>query len=92
MRAAIYDRLSANIPAGQIHPAWLMAVRAFLYPIEFLRWSLGSMVGYDWRCDLWRVGGVKFTGAALHALAEAKGERFMVTRQGDTVTLVRLDK
>ena len=90
MRNAIWEWARRGWPEGCILPWWLLAVRATLYPLEFLAWRLSRMHGWQWESDTYRLCGVNYTGAALRALANADGEVYRITRRGDVVTLERV--
>lgn len=52
---------------------------------------MGKTRGYQYESDTWDIEGIKYTGAALRALAESQGEIYKITRTGDCITLERVD-
>lgn len=91
MRNKIWKYAIKNYPEGVILTRWLMVVRAILFPLDTFCWRYGSRHGYNPRYDEWRINGIRYTGAALRALAEAQGEIYRITRTGECVTLERVD-
>ncbi len=91
MRDQFWKLVTAKHPEGMILPRWLIVVRAILYPLDTFYWRYGSKHGYNPQYDEWRIHGVRYTGAALRALAEAQGETYRITRAGERVTLERVD-
>jgi hypothetical protein len=90
MREAIWNWTRAGLPAGSILPWWALAVRAVLYPLDFLFWRMSKARGYCWETDTWNIWGVTYSSEALHMLAKAQGETYRVTRTGEVVTLERV--
>jgi hypothetical protein len=90
MRQAFWRFVRRRIPAGQILPWWALGIRAVLFPIDTFYWRLSSNIGYQVESDTWLIHGVRYSGASLHALADAQGEIFRISREGDTVTVERL--
>jgi hypothetical protein len=90
MRDAIWRWARRGLPEGCILPWWLLAIRAALYPLEFLRWRLARSHGWQFESDTYRLYGVTYSGAALRALADADGEVYRITRRGEVVTLERV--
>ena len=91
MRDKLWKLATAKHPECMILPRWLLVIRAILYPMEFFYWQMGKTRGCQWESDTWNIYGVRYTGAALRALAEAQGETYRITRKGECVTLERLD-
>lgn len=91
MRNQLWKLATAKHPEGMILPRWLLVIHAILYPLDFVCWQMGKTSGYQWESDTWKIYGVRYTGAALRALAEAQGEAYRITRTGECVTLERLD-
>lgn len=91
MRNQLWKWATANHPEGMILTRWLMVVRAILYPLDTFYWHCCSRNGYNPQYDEWRIHGVRYTDAALRALAKAQGETYRVTRTGECVTLERVD-
>lgn len=90
MRAAIWKRARRGVPLGQLLPVWLLAVRALLYPIEFLQWRITRWHGWQYETDEYRLYGIRFSQPAIRALADADGEVYRITRRGEVVTLERV--
>jgi hypothetical protein len=91
MRNKLWKWATAKHQEGMILPRWLLVIRAILSPLDTFYWLYGSRNGYNPQYDEWRIHGVRYTGAALRALAEAQGETYRITRTGECVTLERLD-
>lgn len=91
MRDQLWKLATAKHPEGMILPRWLMVVRAILYPLDTFYWQMSKTRGYQWESDTWNIKGVRYTGEALRALAEAQGEVYRITRTGECVTLERVD-
>lgn len=92
MRDLIWRAALKNHPEGQILTLPLLALRVILFPLDFFYWRMSETRGYCWRSNTWNIHGVKYTDAALRALADAQGEVFKVTRSGECVTLERIDR
>ena len=91
MREAIWGFTRSKVPEGAILPWWALAVRAVLYPIDSLFWSMSEARGYQLKSDTWRINGIIYSSKALLLLAKAQGETYRVTRTGDTLTLEKVD-
>ena len=91
MRDSLWKLAVSRHPEGMILPRWLLAIRAVLYPLDSFYWLMSKSRGYQWESDTWIVEGVRYTGAALRALANAQGETYRITRTGECVTIERLD-
>lgn len=85
MRDTIWQWLRAGYPAGRMLPWWMVCVRALLYPVDFAYWRLGRDRGYQIESDMWLIGGVRYSSAALHELSLSHGRCYRVTRVGDVV-------
>lgn len=90
MRESIWQFARRGVPLGQILPAWLLAVRAAIYPIEFLQWRLTRWHGWHYESDEYRLYGIRISQSVVRALAESDGEVYRITRHGEVVTLERL--
>ena len=91
MRDRVWKFVTRKQPEGMLLPWWLLTVRAILYPLDFFYWKLSRTRGYQLETDIWHIEGVKYSGAALRALANAQGEIYKITRTGDVVTLERAE-
>lgn len=91
MRNKLWELATAKHPKCEILPCWLLLIRAVLYPLDFFYWRMSKTRGYQLESDTWNINGVRYTGAALRALAESQGETYRITRTGDCVTLERVD-
>lgn len=91
MRDQLWKLATAKHPEGMILPRWLLIIRTILYPLDFFYWRMSETRGYQWQSDTWNINGVRYTGAALRALAEAQGETYRITRTGECVTIERVD-
>jgi hypothetical protein len=91
MRNYIWKIATSKHPEGMILPWYLLAVRAILYPLDFFYWRMSRTTGYDPMCDVWKIEGVSYTGAAMRALAESDGEIYKFKRTGDTLTVERVE-
>lgn len=87
MRKAIWHLLRSRIPEGQILPTWAFALRAVLFPLEFLHWYMARASGYQFETDTWLIHGVRYSDRALHRLSKSSGEIYRIHRAGDVVTL-----
>ena len=90
MRDVIWNAVRSKVTEGMILPWWALAVRAVLYPLDFLFWRMSRTRGYQWQSDTWLIEGVTYSGTALRHLAAAQGETYRVYRTGETVTLERV--
>jgi|GEM_PF-6680089 len=91
IRERLWEIIVAKHPEGVILPWWLMAVKAVLYPMDFIYWKLSRSRGYQFETDIWKIEGMCFTGGAMRALARSQGEIYKITRIGECVTLERVD-
>lgn len=91
MRKFIWKLATKNHPEGYVLTRPLLLLRAILYPLEWFYWHMGKTRGYQYESDTWDIEGIKYTGAALRALAESQGEIYKITRTGDCITLERVD-
>ncbi len=92
MRNTIWVAAIKRHPAGAKLPRHLLALRFCLFPLDFLRWRLAEKIGYDPFSDTWAIHGIRYSGEALRHLANANGEIYRIRRDGDIVTLERMDK
>jgi hypothetical protein len=90
-RRRLWQWARRNHSDGDLLTPWLLAVRAVLYPIQFLRWRANLSEGYQPSSDTWMINGVRYSARMFHYIAEAQGETFRITRDGETVSLERLD-
>lgn len=90
MRGTLWNWLRAKHPEGMLLTRWLLTARAILYPLDFIYWRMSMSRGYQLETDTWKIYGVRYSASSLRWLAEAQGETFLVTRNGDTVTLERV--
>ena len=90
MRDLLWRLATKNHPQGFILPMRLVLVRAVLYPLDFFYWKMSKTRGYEVESDTWIIYGVRYSSAALMALASAQGETFRITRSGDCVTIERV--
>ena len=77
----------ARCPEGMVLPGWLLAAKAALFPLEALFCKMGKNRGYQWDSDVWVIDGIRYSGAALHALAKSQGKVFRVSSEDGVVTL-----
>ena len=91
MRDKLWQFAIAKHPEGEILSRWLLVIRALLYPVDSFYWRMNRTRGYQWESDIWIIEGVKYTGAALRAFANAQGETYKITRTGECVTLEKID-
>lgn len=91
MREMIWKAVRSKVPEGMILPWWALAVRAVLFPLDFIYWNMSKTRGYQADRDIWLIYGVAYSGASLMLLATAaQGETYRVSRTGETVTLERV--
>jgi hypothetical protein len=90
MRESIWEWLCRNIEPGTLLPWWGIAAKAALFPIEFLFWQMSKTRGYQFRENVWVIGGVKYSDQMLRALSRADEELFRATRIGDVVHLTHI--
>lgn len=90
MRKTIWRAIRRNIPIGEVLPWWAIAIRAALFPIDFLYWRMSLSVGYQWKKDIWLINGVTYSGETLFRLSKAKGEVYRITRIDDNVRFERV--
>jgi len=92
VRRSLYCRVvRSRVPEGSILPLWALTLRWLLFPLDSAYWALDRTRGYQMRDDVWLIEGLRYTGAAMRMLADANGEVYRVTRDGDTVSLRRVN-
>lgn len=91
IRQKLWVMASRKQQEGKRFPPWLLAIRAILFPLDFFYWRMGQTRGYDLATDEWTIHGVRYTSAALIALARAEGEVYRVKKIGGCVTLERIE-
>jgi len=42
-------------------------------------------------CDVWEIEGIRYTGQAMRSLADSDGKTFKFKRNGDILTVERVD-
>lgn len=89
VRRRVWHHVCGRLPEGCVLPRWALAARWFLFPIDSAYWTLGRARGYDIHTDTWQIEGMRFTGRALQAMANADGETYLVRRTGQVVTMER---
>ncbi len=87
MRHKLWEFVVSKHPQWLILPWWMLAIRAFLFPLDFFYWCMGRSTGYDARNNTWNIHGVRYSDPALRLLANANGETYKITRSGDCVIL-----
>lgn len=87
MREKLWKLATRKQPDNTLLPGWLLAVRAILYPKDFIFWQATKARGYSWPENSWRINGAKFSARVLRQLADARGEYYRVGRDGEWVTL-----
>lgn len=81
-----------NHPEGMVLTKPLKFVRAILYPLDTFYWRMRKARGYQWESDTWIIYGVRYSSVSLMALAEARGGTYRITRNGECVTLERINE
>lgn len=89
MRKKIFNWLRRNHPEGQLLTNWLIFAHWALFPVSHTHWLLSGREGYQPLYDHWIIDGVAYSGAALRALSESKGETYTFTRVGDCLQITR---
>ncbi|MBL4864908.1 MAG: hypothetical protein JKY67_00855 [Pseudomonadales bacterium] len=90
MRKEIWKIAVGKHPQGTIMPRRLLVLRAVLYPLKTFYWKMNQSNGYQVNIDIWIIDGVKYSGVMLRAMAEAQGETYKMTRNGEIITLERV--
>ena len=90
MRHSLWHLARLAIPAGELLPWWLLVIRAILFPLDFFYWRMSLRQGYQVENNTWLIHGVRYSGNALRSLADAEGEIFRISRNGETMTIERV--
>lgn len=90
VRHELWGWIRASRPACEIIPWWLLLIRFLLFPIDTLYWRLSSSRGYQPDTDTWLIDGVRWSSYAIARLPQDVGRVFLVTRNGDDLTFVRI--
>ncbi len=85
LRNRLWRYLRRNHPEGCHLTRPLLAARAVLFPIDFIRWKLSAIDGFDWHTDSWVLDGVRFSHGSILMLTRSVGQTFTATRQGDII-------
>lgn len=89
IRDYIWDVLMSKHPEGCVIPDHLLIIKAFLFPIRFLRYILSVNHGYDFISDIWNIHGIKFTGDALRSIAKSQGDVFKVSSKYGCIIITK---
>jgi hypothetical protein len=90
MRESIWEWLCRNIEPGTLLPWWAIAARAVIFPLDTLFWQMSKTRGYQFRENVWLIGGVKYSDQMFRALSRANGELFRAERTGDVVQFTHI--
>ena len=91
MRWKLFDWIVRPwVPEGCILPWWAVAIRWALFPLDSAYWTMSRTRGYQLQDDVWVINGIRYTGAAMRALADADGKTYRITRTGGVVMLERV--
>ncbi len=88
MREQIFRRLLRNHPEGMMLTKAQMLIRAILFPIE---WMIRRHSHYDPMRDIWLIHGKRYSGRALHDLANSDGQAFKVKQGNDCTVLEKIN-
>lgn len=91
MRDMIWKKATTNYPEGQILNRRLIFLRWILFPVDCLFWQMNEHRGYHWPSNTWTIHGVRYSDKALRMLSDSDGEIYKIKRDGDIVTLERVD-
>ena len=91
MRKFIWELAVRKHPKGRLLIKPLLVLRSILFPLQSFYWQMHKTRGYQWESDTWEIEGIRYTGAALRALAESQGETYKITRTGGCVNVERVD-
>lgn len=78
-------------PAERVLPPWLRFVYAVLFPLQFFFWRMSGSRGYRAQYDDWMIHGVRYSARALWDLSRSDGQCFQVWREGETLTMRRIE-
>jgi len=81
----IFNR--AGLVAGDRLPAWAIAVKCLLHPVDAVGWYASRHVGFDWQTMTWHIAGARWSQTGLHTLANSDGVPVQVHRVGDRVEI-----
>lgn len=73
-------------------PLWARIIFAILFPLRFVAWKQGQILGWQFERDVWLIGGLEYSGSFFETMANARGEIYQITREGTKVVLRRLGK
>ena len=79
------NRSIAKTPEGNIQPWWVLRVWGVLHPIKAIIYRVGKHHGYQPMTDTWKIGGYEFSDGFFRSMANAKGEKMIVTAKDDGV-------
>jgi len=94
MRQSIWRKVEYTLAEGAKIPRWALVLRAVLFPLKALHRCMGKNHGYQWETDTWLIEGVKYSGKAMRALANADGETYRIRCDGDclVVEMIKPDR
>lgn len=72
-------------------PAWAVALRFVLMPLDSLACYFSSKRGYQVETDTWLIGGVKYTGRFFYDIANSPDVAFRFEKQGDALMVTRIE-
>jgi hypothetical protein len=80
-------------PQDCILPAWLIAVRCIIFPVETPRFFFFERNGaFDVMLNQWTIHGVKYSDEFFRLMALSGGVTFRVDRVGDSFALTSLGR
>jgi len=74
-------------PEGYILPMWLRIVYILIFPLQGLRFLLGTATGMDFTRMTYEIHGVKFSARMFLRLSRARGELYRLTNVNGIVTV-----
>ena len=93
IRSRIYHFFStfSSADAGDIKPGWLVFIRAVLFPLDYLYYTIGKNKGYDFNTNTWKIHGNIYSDELLSDIGMLYNGTFQVVkRDNGCITIKRL--
>jgi hypothetical protein len=81
VKSYVWIMARRKVPVGQILPPWLLMVRAILFPLDTLFFTLGKGRGYQFQRDVWIIEGQVISGAALLNICRPGESRMVIIKK-----------
>ncbi len=73
-----------------ILPAWLLTIRAILFPLDFIAWKAGKKHGYIWSENVWVIHGKEYSDELFLHFSVGGNELFKIIENDNVVCIEKI--